>query len=144
MAIKTDFYISQFNPRIEIAVNPRLINIRNSGCIVNSVLHWETDINAWHVRYEAIRCATGFPGGSTPLGVFDTLGEAVEAACGSAGIKSTDHIHQKREAALQEIEKALSGLKQMKAVLGKQWDYSHFEQLLKTKTEEVESAQELP
>ncbi len=117
--MKIEFYTSRCNPRIDIAQDPRLININDSGVFINARLHWNFDKNAWTIGYHVQRARQGFPGGIvSDRGIFDDLGKAVETACAEAGIKSTDPLWRQRKAALDKIQKAKEGLVSVREVLG--------------------------
>ncbi len=137
------FRDSEFNPRIGIAVNPRLIEINNSDIFIVGLLDWNTDNNVWTMRYKVVRKGdSNIYCRDKDIGTFDNLGEAVELACLNAGIKSTDLFYAKRQEALCRVERAKYCLHLIKQIIGDD-ALIEAERLLCAKEKEIESAKEL-
>jgi hypothetical protein len=127
-----EFEPSTFNPRIEMARSPRLINITDSRYVINGIIHWDVTKNTWGMDYSVMEYHRGLCAPSpNELGVFTDLKIAVELACSAAGIVANDPRYRQRQEELEKINAALASLDKMKEILGDSNIISPLEKRLK-------------
>ncbi len=130
---------TQFNPKITVAQEVRLIQIADTHVYIDLVLRWDHITNTWTSLYHAKRWTHSCISSTVhDLGVYENLAEAVNRICQEAGIKATDPQYQQKLKAKKELESALDSANRIKSVLGTSPEITALEQQCKLELSKID------